>query len=168
VTIASVPGSRDRVVGTALASTVIALAAAAAASPAPVVGVWLNEEGDGWVEIRTCGEELCGTIIRLSEPKTEDGRTKTDIHNPDPALQHRPIVGLEVLRIEGAPSSKGVFRDGRIYDPKNGKTYRCKMWLEDGDTLRIRGFIGISLLGRNVVWKRSPSVAAEGGEGGDP
>jgi uncharacterized protein (DUF2147 family) len=143
-------------VDTVFVGTLVALAAAALAPPTPVAGVWLTEEGDGWVEIRSCGKELCGTIVGLAEPKTEDGQTKTDIHNPDPALQDRPIVGLEVLRIGGARDSKGVFRGGRIYDPNNGKTYRCKMWLEDPDTLRIRGFIGVSLLGRNVIWKRTP------------
>jgi uncharacterized protein (DUF2147 family) len=153
-------------VETVLTLTLVALAAAAVAPSAPVAGVWLTEEGDGWVEIRRCGDDLCGTIIRLAEPKTEDGRTKTDIHNPDPVLHDRPIVGLEVLRIDATPDKKGVFREGRIYDPNNGKTYKCKMWLEDPDTLRIRGFIGVSILGRNVIWTRQaapdpPEAASE-------
>jgi len=41
-----------------------------------------------------------------------------------------------------------------IYDPKNGKTYSCKMTYK-GKTLDIRGYIGISLLGRTTVWERT-------------
>jgi uncharacterized protein (DUF2147 family) len=46
-----------------------------------------------------------------------------------------------------------VYSGGTVYDPKNGKTYSCKMTL-DGNSLNIRGYIGISLFGRSVTWTR--------------
>jgi uncharacterized protein (DUF2147 family) len=46
------------------------------------------------------------------------------------------------------------YDDGTIYDPKNGKTYSCKMTL-DGSTLDVRGFIGVSMIGRSTKWYRS-------------
>ena len=48
----------------------------------------------------------------------------------------------------------GAWSGGFIYDPNSGKTYRGKIKLTDPDTLRLRGYIGISLLGRTEVWKR--------------
>jgi len=56
---------------------------------------------------------------------------------------------------------KGKWKNGYIYDPDNGKTYRCKAQLK-GDTLKVRGFIGVSLLGRNSEWTRvaEPSAGA--------
>jgi uncharacterized protein (DUF2147 family) len=44
--------------------------------------------------------------------------------------------------------------DGTIYDPKNGKTYSCKMTCK-GKKLDIRGYIGISLIGRTTTWERA-------------
>ena len=61
-------------------------------------------------------------------------------------------MGLQILsgfRYAG----DGTWEAGKIYDPKNGKTYSCKMRL-DGENLKIRGFIGISLFGRTTVWSR--------------
>ena len=47
------------------------------------------------------------------------------------------------------------YKDGEILDPKNGKTYRCKMKIVDGGAkLDVRGFIGISLIGRTQTWVR--------------
>ena len=51
---------------------------------------------------------------------------------------------------------KGAWKGGRIYDPETGKTYRCGIKLGDDDRLRLRGFLGISLLGRTTVWVRAP------------
>ncbi|MBK6374224.1 MAG: DUF2147 domain-containing protein [Saprospiraceae bacterium] len=49
----------------------------------------------------------------------------------------------------------GEYTGGNIYDPKNGSTYKCYMVL-DGNRLNIRGYIGISLIGRTSVWTRVP------------
>jgi len=68
-------------------------------------------------------------------------------------LRNRPIIGLKILSgFEKEGDNKYV--DGTIYDPKNGKTYSCKMTYK-GKTLDIRGYIGISLLGRTTVWERT-------------
>ncbi|MFZ5907440.1 MAG: DUF2147 domain-containing protein [Nitrospirota bacterium] len=50
-------------------------------------------------------------------------------------------------------SGEDQWEGGKIYDPQNGKTYSCKIKLE-GQKLRVRGFIGFSLLGRTAVWTR--------------
>ena len=75
-----------------------------------------------------------------------------DSKNPDESLKARKLMGLQILsgfRYAGDET----WEAGKIYDPKNGKTYSCKMRLE-GENLKIRGFIGISLLGRTTVWSR--------------
>jgi uncharacterized protein (DUF2147 family) len=51
--------------------------------------------------------------------------------------------------------AKNVWDDGEIYDPKSGKTYSCKMTLIDPDRLEVRGYIGISLIGRTDNWTRA-------------
>lgn len=85
----------------------------------------------------------------------EGDKPKLDIHNPDEALRDRPIVGLRLL--EGFhPEGPGRWSGGRIYDPNNGKSYRCKLELEDGGkTLKIRGYVLTPLFGRTTRWQRT-------------
>jgi hypothetical protein len=62
----------------------------------------------------------------------------------------------------GFNSKKWV--DGRIYDPDNGKTYKCKMTLKEGGILHVRGYIGISALGRTTIWTRPETFVEQQGE----
>ncbi len=81
------------------------------------------------------------------------GQPQVDRNNPDPDLRTRPALGLQLL--EGFGYSGGnVWKGGTIYDPGNGKLYKCKMTLTDPKRLEVRGFIGISWLGRTEVWTR--------------
>jgi uncharacterized protein (DUF2147 family) len=50
--------------------------------------------------------------------------------------------------------------NGTIYDPKNGKTYKCYMWFDEGNDkiLHVKGFIGFSMLGREVEWVREDKL----------
>jgi len=121
-------------------------------NPDAIVGEWLTAEGTSVVEIYKCSGLYCGKIVWLKNPKTAEGREKTDLKNPDELKQSRRIMGLEILsgfRYAGENS----WENGTIYDPKNGKTYSCKMKL-DGIELKVRGYVGFSLLGRTTVWTR--------------
>jgi uncharacterized protein (DUF2147 family) len=139
----------------------VAWSAAAGADGDAIVGVWQTQPEDhgyAHIEIEPQGDEYVGKIVWLSEPDyPEDdadgmgGQPKIDRENPDPALRERPIVGLRLLQgLEYA--GDGRWKNGRIYDPANGKSYKCQMKLEDDGSLKVRGFIGFSLLGRSTVW----------------
>ena len=47
-----------------------------------------------------------------------------------------------------------MWHKGTIYDPKNGKTYDCKVTREENGNLNVRGYIGISLIGRTSYWRK--------------
>lgn len=65
----------------------------------------------------------------------------------------KPVVGMTILW--GLSKDDDVYKGGEILDPKNGKVYRCKMELiEGGAKLNVRGFIGVSLIGRTQTWLR--------------
>ena len=65
-----------------------------------------------------------------------------------------PLIGLTVLTGLKAESDT-EYTGGRIYDPKSGKTYKSKATLSaDGKTLKVRGYVGVSLLGRTQTWTR--------------
>ena len=150
-------------------AAVVALAIAGSASQEPrdgIVGLWLVEDGDARVEIAGCGEEaLCGRIVWLDDPFDEDGRPRRDVENPDATLRESPVVGLRILtRVPRVPKDDGVWTDARIYDPKSGKTYKCKLELESDGRLKLRGYVGFSLFGRTEHWSRVEGIS----EGGQP
>lgn len=117
-----------------------------------IVGKWLNEEGTAQVEIFKVSSQFYGKIVWLKTPNDSvTGLPRTDKENPDPALMKKPLLGL--VNLKGFVfDGEDEWEDGTIYDPKNGKTYSCKMEFETPDKLKIRGYVGISLLGRTTYW----------------
>jgi uncharacterized protein (DUF2147 family) len=87
------------------------------------------------------------------DPKGMAGKTKVDRENPDPAKKEQPILGMNLVW-GFTHAGENVWEGGSIYNPREGKTYKCKMTLENPDTLKVRGFIGISLLGKTNIWTR--------------
>src|SRR6516164_1628325 len=134
-------------------ATALGLAIATSSPAATPVGLWYAEGGAARVAIEPCGETLCGRVVWLRSPLDEDGCELRDQHNPEPALRDRPVVGLEVLR-GLSPRSDGTWSDGRIYDPGSGNTYTCIARLESENRLRLRGYLGIPLIGRTTTWIR--------------
>lgn len=118
-----------------------------------VLGVWKNGEGTGLVQIYKRGDQYFGKIVWLKVANDAEGKPRTDINNPEEKLRSRPLKGLENLR-NFTYAGDNVWENGQVYDPKTGNDYSCKMTLTDPNTLEVRGFIGISLLGRTDVWKR--------------
>ena len=94
-----------------------------------VVGKWIQ------VEIYQSGDKLDGKIVWL---KKGDGQL--DVHNPDKKLQSRKLVGVNILT--GLTKKGNKWEGGKIYNPKNGKTYKCSIWLE-GNNLKVRGYVAM-------------------------
>ena len=133
-----------------LAPATLLLLAAAARADTPI-GLW--DAGESHIEIYHCGELLCGRIAALDEPLDEDGKAKLDDNNRDPALRTRPILGMDLISGFSRKSDQQWVK-GKIYDPRDGKTYKCKMTLKKDGTLEVRGYVGLSVFGKTVVWTR--------------
>jgi uncharacterized protein (DUF2147 family) len=133
--------------------TVMFIAAASGQTADAIVGKWLNPTGEGQIQIYRTGKTYSGKISWLKELNDKaTGKPILDSKNPDKQLRDRPIHGLEILK-GFDHTGDGTYQNGTIYDPKSGKTYSCKLTL-NGDKLKIRGFIGVSLLGRSETWTR--------------
>lgn len=115
--------------------------------------VWYNQEKDSRLEIYQKGNAFEAKIIWLKEPNEKDGRPKADKENPDEKLRSRPVIGLVILKdIHKSKEDPNFYESGRVYDPKNGKTYDCRMTFK-GNTIDLRGYVmGIPFLGRTSVW----------------
>lgn len=118
-------------------------------------GLWWAEGGFAQVEIQRCGEALCGEVVWLRHPFDEHGCELRDVENPEPELRGRPVIGLTILReLQASPEDPTEWNGGEIYDPGGGRTYSAVLEMESPDRLRVRGYLGIRLLGRTTTWIR--------------
>jgi uncharacterized protein (DUF2147 family) len=117
-----------------------------------VAGRWLTQERDGWIQISIVGESVEGTIAG-APPDSPSSDRKFDDRNPDPSLRNRLLDGLTIMTGFDY-TGDGKWKNGTVYDPNTGKTYKCSITLIDDNTLKIRGYIGVSLFGRSETWTR--------------
>jgi uncharacterized protein (DUF2147 family) len=138
-----------------IACTLAAVAAltswdAVAVDPAQaaVLGNWLTQPKDGIIEITLQPNgSVQGRIVGGAYPGRKDTK------NPDPALRDRVLRGQVIMK-GLKPSGVNHWSGGTIYDPDKGSTYKCYLDLQPGGTLKLRGYIGFSLLGRTQTWTR--------------
>lgn len=135
---------------------------------AAVLGLWTTPKDKSRVRIYKAADGTYhGRIIWLKQPdypagfhdKSLAGKPKVDIHNPKKDLRSRPVMGLDVLAGFKYSPSNHDWRKGKCYDPDDGKTYTCRMWLKNHDTLMVRGYVWI--FHKTQEWHRyTPPVAA--------
>ncbi|HEX4986053.1 MAG TPA: DUF2147 domain-containing protein [Burkholderiales bacterium] len=103
------------------------------------------------IRITEQGGELKGVVEKIFDQPGDDPAHLCKACKDE--RKDKPIVGMTILW--GLKKDGDAWTGGEILDPKNGKTYRCKLTLSaDGRSLDVRGFIGISLIGRTQTWLR--------------
>ena len=126
-----------------------ALAAIPAGAVADVVGIWWTPERDGKIEIMDSSGTVTGRLIAILRADAD----KRDDENPDVTLRDRRLLGLTIL--QGFKlDADGKWTGGTLYDPKSGQTYQGALWLDGADRMMMRGFVGISILGRTETLSR--------------
>ncbi len=162
-----------KVAALVLVGLVISAAAASVAlgrSGLDITGLWATRGLGSIVELSVCEDApdaLCGRIVWLWEAHDSEGRPRTDARNPDDALQARPLVGVEI--VHGLrETATGVWGEGSLYNPDDGRTYRGVIRLVDG-ALELRG-CALRLLCRMQTWRRPEELlaAVEGLEAATP
>jgi uncharacterized protein (DUF2147 family) len=127
----------------------------AQASESPV-GLWRTIDDKtgkekSLVRIVETNGELRASIEKLFREPHEEPNPNCDKCPGD--RKNKPVLGMMIMT--GLKKAGSEFEGGEILDPANGKIYRVKMWTaEGGKKLNVRGFIGVSLLGRTQVWIR--------------
>ena len=127
------------------------------AVPPGFTGVWLDDTGDGAIEIAPCGERLCGRIVWLKAPNDKAGRPLTDGYNPEATKRKRPICGLPVIG-DLKRQTNGAWDAGWIYDPKEGKSYDVELKLRSSDRLQVTGYLGTKFFSETFIWNRAPAA----------
>lgn len=124
-------------------------------------GLWqsLDEEShqpNAWFLIRDNGGLYEGKIVRMFMKPGENPNVVCDLCKDD--RRGKPWLGLDIIR--GMKRNGAEYTDGTILDPRDGDLYSAKMTLTpDGQTLVVRGYLGISLLGKNQYWTRLPEAS---------
>jgi uncharacterized protein (DUF2147 family) len=120
-------------------------------------GVWLHDNERIRVKVAPCHEQrdepLCGKIVWLKNPEDEEGKPRLDTENPDQAQRDQLVIGTTVIHglVRSGP---GLWTDGTIYNPDDGKTYRARVTMVDPNTLHVRVYVMLPLFGETKVWTR--------------
>ena len=118
-----------------------------------VVGKWktiddATGEAKSIVEVFSKSGKIYAKVVDILDPATKNNLCK-QCSGED---KNKPILGLIIIK--GLSKDGSEYNSGEILDPKNGKLYKCALSLESKDKLKVRGYIGFSLLGRTQYWHR--------------
>lgn len=118
-----------------------------------IFGKWKTYDEDtgkekSIVEIYEQNGKAYAKILQL----LEEGKENSLCENCSGAKKDKPIKGMEI--IDGLSKDDDEWNDAKILDPKTGKEYKCYIILEENDKLKVRGYIGFSLVGRTQYWTR--------------
>ncbi len=129
---------------TSIAALLLACAAAvpAQAQALAPLGLWKTEDGGGVIRVQPCGPVLCGVIVGLSDWPA-NGDVKRDwLGRPQ---CHSVLLARLVRRDDGR-------WHGTVTNPENGRVYSAEVWVPADGRLRLRGYIGLPLLGSTQAW----------------
>jgi uncharacterized protein (DUF2147 family) len=118
-----------------------------------VIGKWktiddATGEAKSIVEVFSKSGKVYAKVVDILDPANKNSICKNCAGDD----KNKPILGLTIIK--GLSKDGSEYNSGEILDPKNGKLYKCILSLESKDKLKIRGYIGFSLLGRTQYWHR--------------
>ena len=132
-----------------------AISSSAAHASGDPTGYWTTIDDDGKtptsvVHIYAKGNKLGGKIVELINPREKNPKCTAC----EGKKHNQPILGMEILW--GLERDGDEWSGGYILDPKNGKEYKCYIEVIDGGKrLKVRGYVGIALLGRTQHWRKA-------------
>jgi uncharacterized protein (DUF2147 family) len=139
------------------AAMIVAASPMSAETDVDPTGVWLTQAGDAKILVSKCGSGICGTIVWLKVPvDPATGRPQEDDKNVDPALTHRPVIGINIFK--GMKSVTPHKWSGRIYNADDGKSYASDVMLAGPRKLQIRGCV-LAVLCGSETWTKLVGVA---------
>jgi uncharacterized protein (DUF2147 family) len=118
--------------------------------PESILGEWCTQKEEGRPPgrvkfVQAPDGTYTGILSWSADPKK-------DVNNKDPKLRDRPLVGIVLMW--HLKYDDGEYVDGYVYNPEDGGTYRMKAEVLSPESLKIRGYVGISLFGQSKTWSR--------------
>ncbi len=122
-----------------------------------IFGTWRHPENGSLIEIYRCGSGACAKVIKVKDP------SRKDIHNPNPALRNRPIVGIVIAK--GARKTGSNKWVANLYDTLDGNTYRGSITVLNKNQVTLVGCGFGNLICEAVTWSRVKPQVPERREG---
>lgn len=121
----------------ALVLTASVFGAAGANAASDPTGIWINDTGRGAIEIKSCGDAMCGHVVWVKDGADTKGCGKQ-------------IIG-DVRSVGG-----GRWDNGWIYSPEKKKNYDVELKPLDNGKLRVTGYAGVKFLSKTMIWTKAP------------
>ncbi|MCJ2183376.1 DUF2147 domain-containing protein [Novosphingobium sp. 1949] len=133
----------------ALTGTALAAPPALAANADSVLGSWRTPSRHGEVEISRCGASICGRLMNSDHIKTNPDLR--DVNNKDESQRSRRLKGLQI--VGGFTRDGDKWKNGTIYNPEDGGTYKATITPDGPDSLKLKGCI-VWPLCKTQTWVR--------------
>lgn len=127
-------------------ATVLLGMTASAAWAADPTGVWTRPSGASRIEIKTCGNGLCGDLVWLKTPAN-------DTKNPDPAKRSQSLIGRRIVHDLRPTKTAGEWK-GEVYNAEDGRTYTGYATLIGANQLKLQGCVLGGLICKGETWTR--------------
>ena len=103
-----------------------------------IFGYWLTS--GSIVKIENCSNAVCGKIVTIFVDDGVDPKSILDDNNKNKSLRKRTLVGIDLLSEFKIKNDKQkTFKDGKIYDPRSGNTYKSNLYLDEEGDLKVEG-----------------------------
>ena len=135
-----------------LMAMVCSMGAMAQSAADKIVGTYkaVQDGQESKVKIFKYNDGYRAQVIWLKEPNNADGTPKTDHRNPDKAKQK--TLSSQVVLIDKVTYADNIWKNGKIYDPTSGKTYKVEIKFKDAKTLEVKGKLGP--FSQKVYWTK--------------
>ncbi|WNJ16198.1 DUF2147 domain-containing protein [Pontibacter sp. G13] len=143
-----------------LLATFVCLFVAATGFAQSPIGIWItiddnDQKPRSEVEIYEEDGKLYGRVLKIFPRPDDNAENICEKCDEDDPRYMQPVEGMQIIR--DLKQDGDEWNGGKILDPANGEEYKCYITLESEDRLKLRGYIGFSLLGRTQYWNRKKS-----------
>ncbi len=150
---AKIAGIARRMVGAGAVLAGIAAGSVELRAENSLDGYWMDSHGEVILEVGPCGDAKCARVAWLRLPNGPDGKPLLDYRNSDPALQKRPVCGLEVITgFKKQPDGK--WGDGTVYVSDLGQSFSGYAEILNPNQVNVRGYVLLPIFGEFEVWSR--------------
>jgi uncharacterized protein (DUF2147 family) len=122
-----------------------------------ILGQWMSTRRNVKVQVYKDGNEFKGRVtwFKDSDDPGKPMATRTDENNPDPKLRQRKVLGMQVLSRLRYNTRTERWENGRIYDPKTGRTWSSVAYLDEEGVLNVKGYWQFEFIGKTMRFRKA-------------
>jgi len=119
-----------------------------------ICGKWMSAEKNLEVQVYKTGKDFKAKIVWFKGEPGNPMQNWRDVHNPNPKLRSRKVLGMEVLNGLEYDADDNSWEDGTVYDSKHGHTWNAAAYIDKKGILHVRGYWHLKILGRTLIFRR--------------